>query len=103
MAATVVSAAQKMDVANQPCNKSKNRYDTITPFDNNRVQLTKLLNTEGSDYINASYIDTYTEKKSFIATQAPLVGTVADFWRMVYEAESWVIVMLGQEIEKGQV
>ena len=92
-----------MDVANQPCNKSKNRYETITPFDNNRVQLAKLLNTDGSDYINASYIDTYTEKKSFIATQAPLVGTVADFWRMVYEAESWVIVLLGQEIEKGQV
>lgn len=103
MAATVVSASQKMDVANQPCNKSKNRYETITPFDNNRVQLAKLLNTDGSDYINASYIDTYTEKKSFIATQAPLVGTVADFWRMVYEAESWVIVLLGQEIEKGQV
>ena len=58
---------------------------------------------QGSDYINASYIDTYTQKKSFIATQAPLVGTVSDFWRMIYENESWVIVMLGQEIEKGQV
>ncbi|XP_066935381.1 receptor-type tyrosine-protein phosphatase delta-like [Clytia hemisphaerica] len=103
LAATVVSATQKMDVANQPCNKSKNRYDTVKPFDNNRVKLTKLINTEGSDYINASYIDTYTKKKSFISTQAPLVGTVSDFWRMIYENESWVIVMLGQEIEKGQL
>lgn len=103
LAATAVSAAQKMDVGSQPVNKAKNRYDNVKPFDDNRVKIGKLLNEEGSDYINASYIDTYGSKKSFIATQAPLVGTVGDFWRMVYEQESWVIVMLGQEIEKGHV
>lgn len=103
LAATAVSAAQKMDVAIQPVNKNKNRYENVKPFDDNRVKISKLNGDGGSDYINASHIDTYGSKKSFIATQAPLVGTVGDFWRMVYEHESWVIVMLGQEIEKGHV
>lgn len=92
-----------MDAANQPQNKKKNRYENIKPFDDNRVKLSKLVNSDGSDYINASYVDTYAHKKAFIATQAPLVETLSDFWRMIYENESWVIVMLGQEIENGQV
>lgn len=103
LAATVVSTNQKTDVGSQSVNKSKNRYSHVIPFNSNRVKLTKLLNAEGSDYINASYINTYLQKRSFIATQAPLVTTVSDFWRMIYENESWVIVMLGQEIEKGQL
>lgn len=103
LSSTVVSSTQKMDAANQPQNKKKNRYENIKPFDDNRVKLSKLVNSDGSDYINASYVDTYAHKKAFIATQAPLVETLSDFWRMIYENESWVIVMLGQEIENGQL
>lgn len=100
---TSLSSTLKMDAGIQVYNKDKNRYQNIKPFDTNRVKLSKIPNKDGSDYINASWIDTYLRKKAFIAAQAPLVETLADFWRMISENESWVIIMLGQEIENGQV
>ena len=36
----------------------------------------------------------YHSRREYIATQGPLQGTVDDFWRMVWEQRSPVIVML---------
>lgn len=39
----------------------------------------------------------------YIATQGPVAGTINDFWRMVWEQDCRVIVMLTQEIESSRV
>ncbi|XP_042581281.1 receptor-type tyrosine-protein phosphatase F-like isoform X5 [Cyprinus carpio] len=45
--------------ASLPCNKFKNRLVNIMPFESSRVCLQPIRGVEGSDYINASFIDGY--------------------------------------------
>uniref|UniRef100_A0A671L4U1 Receptor-type tyrosine-protein phosphatase epsilon n=1 Tax=Sinocyclocheilus anshuiensis TaxID=1608454 RepID=A0A671L4U1_9TELE len=80
--------------ANKDENKEKNRYPNILPYDHSRVILTPIDEVPCSDYINASYIDGYTDKNKFIAAQGPKQDTVADFWRIIWEQKSATIVML---------
>jgi netrin-G3 ligand len=84
-------------------NKRKNRYANTLPLDDTRVPLVVQVAVNGSDYINASYIDAYMKKRAFIATQAPLPETFSDFWRMIWEQECYTIVTLTQEMENTKV
>uniref|UniRef100_A0A3Q3J6A3 Uncharacterized protein n=1 Tax=Monopterus albus TaxID=43700 RepID=A0A3Q3J6A3_MONAL len=89
--------------ADLPWNKSKNRFPNIKPYNNNRVKLLSDQGPAGSDYINASFISGYLCPNEFIATQGPLPGTVADFWRMIWETGTRTIAMLTQCFEKGRI
>ncbi|NXU65840.1 PTPRE phosphatase, partial [Horornis vulcanius] len=82
------------EMANKEENREKNRYPNILPYDHSRVILTQIDGVPPSDYINASYIDGYKEKNKFIAAQGPKQETVNDFWRMIWEQKSAIIVML---------
>ncbi|KAJ7372548.1 hypothetical protein OS493_019057 [Desmophyllum pertusum] len=77
-------------------NRSKNRLANILPYESTRVQLLATRGIEGSDYINASFIDGYRQRYAYIATQGPLQDTVDDFWRMLIEQNSNIVVMLTQ-------
>ncbi|XP_045061033.1 LOW QUALITY PROTEIN: phosphatidylinositol phosphatase PTPRQ-like [Coregonus clupeaformis] len=89
--------------ADLPWNRSKNRFTNIKPYNNNRVKLLSEPGMPGSDYINASFISGYLCPSEFIATQGPLPGTVADFWRMIWETRTQTIAMLTQCYEKGRI
>ncbi|XP_069193407.1 receptor-type tyrosine-protein phosphatase kappa isoform X3 [Procambarus clarkii] len=75
-------------------NELKNTHKRSIPYDYNRVVLDVLPDVPDSDYINASYIDSLLAPKAYIATQGPLENTIADFWRLVWQHKTRLIVML---------
>ncbi|XP_019400046.1 PREDICTED: receptor-type tyrosine-protein phosphatase O isoform X2 [Crocodylus porosus] len=89
--------------ADLPMNRCKNRYTNILPYDFSRVRLVSMNEEEGLDYINANYIPGYNSPQEYIATQGPLPETRNDFWKMVLQQKSQIIVMLTQCNEKRRV
>ncbi|XP_066586257.1 tyrosine-protein phosphatase non-receptor type 11 isoform X2 [Prorops nasuta] len=97
----------------RPENRAKNRYKNILPFDHTRVRLKDVdTNVPGADYINANYIKNEEiesanigdaiHSKCYIATQGCLPNTIQDFWHMVYQENTRVIVMTTKEMERGK-
>ena len=93
---------QQLSDARHPINLNKNRYEDQLPNNLFRVLLDIRLTGETSDYINASYIDSFTQRRAFIATQGPLEHTVPQFWSMVFSTQASVIVMLTNLYEDGK-
>ncbi|CAL1543398.1 unnamed protein product [Lymnaea stagnalis] len=89
------------DVGKLRHNKSKNRYRNVLPYDQNRVVL---LNS-GNDYINASHISLKVGEATlkYIACQGPVSESVSDFWLMMWQEKTNVIVMLTQAFEAGKI
>ncbi|XP_074429945.1 tyrosine-protein phosphatase non-receptor type 23 isoform X2 [Larus michahellis] len=88
--------ARQLSIAIARCYSMKNRHQDIMPYDRNRV----VLRSGKDDYINASRVEDLSPYcPTIIATQAPLLGTAADFWLMIYEQKVSVIVMLVSEQE----
>lgn len=91
--------ARQLSIAIARCYTMKNRHQDVMPYDLNRV----VLQSGKDDYINSSYVEDLSPYcPRLIATQAPLSGTAADFWLMVFEQKVSLIVMLvsEQELEK---
>ncbi|VDK65045.1 unnamed protein product [Onchocerca ochengi] len=84
-----VSTSQK------PENMKRNRTRSIVPYEDTRIMLhSKQSNPTG--YINASNIQIPVSNRilRYILTQAPLPNTIEDFWQMIWESGSQLIVML---------
>ncbi|KAJ2949746.1 hypothetical protein O0L34_g15679 [Tuta absoluta] len=90
--------------ARLPSNLAKNRYTDVLCYDHTRVVLSQTdPDDPTSDYINANYVDGYKQKNAYICTQGPLPKTFGDFWRMVWEQNTLVIVMTTRAVERGRV
>jgi protein tyrosine phosphatase len=80
----------------------KNRFANVLPLSQTRVMLKRINDDEKSEYINANYVKgTKDTANYYIATQAPLESTISDFWRMMWEQNSRVIIMLTDFHENG--
>ena len=89
----------------KPENRPKNRFKNILPFDHTRVTIKDTdPDTPVSSYINANYIsgEAPDSDKTYVATQGCLPSTINDFWQMVWQENSLVIVMITNEVERGR-
>uniref|UniRef100_A0A914XXM1 Protein-tyrosine-phosphatase n=1 Tax=Panagrolaimus superbus TaxID=310955 RepID=A0A914XXM1_9BILA len=83
-------------------NPDRNRYNDIICLDSSRVVLT--LNVPPDvDYIHANWIKMDSVDRKFIATQGPLDNTIGDFWRMVFQENVAVVLMLCKCEEDGKI
>ncbi|KAH7700949.1 Protein-tyrosine phosphatase containing protein [Aphelenchoides avenae] len=97
----------------KPDNLKKNRYRNVVPYDHTRIQLVVDDDNTNGDYINANMIEIladvpkYSEftglTNKYISTQGCLQNTIDDFWRMVWQENSRIIVMVTKEVERGRV
>lgn len=58
---------------------------------------------DGTNTTISTGSDTTSFGKCYIATQGCLPNTIQDFWHMVYQENTRVIVMTSKEIERGKV
>ncbi|XP_071129167.1 receptor-type tyrosine-protein phosphatase kappa-like isoform X2 [Mytilus edulis] len=86
-------SSDKFSASNAKENKSKNSSTTVLAHDRYRPYLMSYGKTR-SDYINAVIILGYAVDSKMFVTQCPLVETVIDFWTMIYDHSSRIIVLL---------
>uniref|UniRef100_A0A4W4F3P1 protein-tyrosine-phosphatase n=1 Tax=Electrophorus electricus TaxID=8005 RepID=A0A4W4F3P1_ELEEL len=72
-------------------NQSKNRYVDILPCELNMDQIQSELHFTNWLHV---FVQGYKEPNKYIAAQGPKDETVEDFWRMVWEQKSSIIVMV---------
>jgi protein tyrosine phosphatase len=75
----------------------------IFPGDDRRVKLTEIPGEQGSDYINASFIEDVDNQFGYIAAQGPMPHTVNDFWRMLWEYNTEIVFMACRTKEENKV
>ncbi|CAD6244026.1 GSCOCT00013211001.2-RA-CDS [Cotesia congregata] len=82
-----------------PKNRLKNRRPDYPCWDVSRVVLKS---NNGLDYINANHMAGFDGRCKFIATQEPMATTFDDFWSMVWQENSRIIVMLNGTKHESQ-
>ncbi|XP_034661115.1 mucin-5AC isoform X2 [Drosophila subobscura] len=82
--------------------EDKNRYANVIPLPETRVVLQRRSDDDKTEYINANYVRGPRDAPNYyIACQAPMESTTSDFWRMIWEQQSRVIIQATDLNENG--
>uniref|UniRef100_A0A182N6H3 Protein-tyrosine-phosphatase n=1 Tax=Anopheles dirus TaxID=7168 RepID=A0A182N6H3_9DIPT len=82
--------------------EDKNRYANVVPLPETRVHLKRVSDDEKTEYINANFVKGPKDSVNYyIACQAPMENTINDFWRLIWEQNSKVIIMATDLSENG--
>lgn len=97
--------------------RRRNKYNEILPYLHNVVRVadesgdligepevkqTAAFNEKFKDYYNASFINTSVSQKAFIAAMAPTAVTVDTLWKLIYQHNVSLVVMLCPEEENNK-
>jgi len=89
-----------VNVAGSLSNIELNRYHNVLAYDHSRALIT---DADDKDlYINANLVKSPGAGREYLLTQGPLPTTVDDFWLMVFQYNSSVIVMLCSCVENNR-
>ncbi|KAK3090093.1 hypothetical protein FSP39_009137 [Pinctada imbricata] len=76
-------------------NRSKSRDIMLLPPERARPYLlTAESSDNGTDFINAVFVDGYYQENNFLVTQWPMQHTVPDVWRLIYDYKITSLVVL---------
>ncbi|KAH3779185.1 hypothetical protein DPMN_180665 [Dreissena polymorpha] len=89
--------------ATAPVNAEKNRYKDMYAYDHCRVVLDIVDSKQGSDYINACFIEGFFKKRAYIASQGPTKAMMDDFWQMIWQYDVSTVVMVTNLVEMAKV
>ncbi|KAJ8962467.1 hypothetical protein NQ314_005702 [Rhamnusium bicolor] len=85
------------DVEEVPINTDKDRFVDIVPEQQHQIYLARYPLQDGrSSYINAIQVDGFRNPGRYIVTQQPMPNTLGDFWRLVAERKSTLIISLNE-------
>ncbi|XP_078495891.1 receptor-type tyrosine-protein phosphatase gamma-like [Ciona intestinalis] len=91
------------DFAMRSVNENKNRPGALLPVFRSRALLCNRTSAEGSDYINASFLQSYRSSHGFIITQLPLPTTKKDFWQLIWDHNcSSIVTILDNESTENE-
>merc|ERR1712142_124734 len=96
--ALVESKKSKLSVSVARCYPGKNTVPDVLPYDQNRV----ILKDTRDDYINASRITSPNEEMISIVTQSHHRNNHQNFWRMIWQEGTELMVCLVMDQELGQ-
>lgn len=89
-----------VNVAGSLSNIELNRYHNVLAYDHSRALIT---DPDDKDlYINANLVKVPGAGREYLLTQGPLPTTVDDFWLMVFQYNTSVIVMLCSCVENNR-
>ena len=74
----------------------------VLPFDDSRVKLSAPY-WPGTDYINASHVETFRGETQFIATQLPVSDSVRELMQLMFQTKSPLLVLLASPADFDQM